>query len=62
MQEQEERAKALEDAIANIQKNYGKGAIMKLGESMAGRGVEVLPMIILTIGSIEYFFCILFVY
>lgn len=43
MQEQEERAKALEDAIANIQKNYGKGAIMKLGESMAGRGVEVLP-------------------
>ena len=43
MQEKDERAKALEDAIANIQKSYGKGAIMKLGESMADHSVEALP-------------------
>lgn len=39
----DEREKALEDAIANIQKSYGKGAIMKLGESMADHSVEALP-------------------
>ena len=39
----DEREKALEDAIANIQKTYGKGAIMKLGESMADHSVEALP-------------------
>ncbi|MBQ7916018.1 MAG: recombinase RecA [Firmicutes bacterium] len=40
---QDERTKALENAIAKIQKDYGKGAIMKLGESMADHTVEALP-------------------
>ncbi len=38
----EERKKALEAAIAQIEKNYGKGSIMKLNESHV-TAVEVIP-------------------
>ncbi|MCL4424788.1 MAG: DNA recombination/repair protein RecA, partial [Firmicutes bacterium] len=37
-----EKEKALEMAVANIEKQFGKGAIMKLGES-ARLQVEVIP-------------------
>lgn len=38
-----EREKALELAIGQIEKRFGKGAIMKLGESAARPAVEVIP-------------------
>ena len=37
-----ERQKALEAAISQIQKSYGQGAIMKLGESV-NMNVETIP-------------------
>ena len=40
---QDERQKALEAAIGKIQKDYGQGAIMKLGDSMAQMNVEAIP-------------------
>ncbi|OAT86694.1 recombinase RecA [Desulfotomaculum copahuensis] len=38
-----ERQKALETALANIEKHFGKGSIMKLGEASARLNVEVIP-------------------
>ncbi|MBQ7064186.1 MAG: recombinase RecA [Firmicutes bacterium] len=38
-----ERQKALDEAIAAIQKSYGKGSIMKLGDSLTDHTVEALP-------------------
>jgi recombination protein RecA len=38
-----EREKALSTAIQQIERSYGKGAIMKLGEVAAGREVTVIP-------------------
>lgn len=43
MAQKDERIRALDDAIASIQKAYGKGAIMKLGESMADHTISALP-------------------
>lgn len=37
-----ERQKALDNALAKIEKDFGKGAIMKLGESAARMNVEVI--------------------
>ncbi len=39
----EEKQKALDAAIGNIEKQFGKGAIMKLGESRANMQVETIP-------------------
>lgn len=41
--EGDERVKALEAAIAQIEKNYGKGAIMRLGDDAAKRNVKTMP-------------------
>jgi recombination protein RecA len=38
-----EKDKALSTAIQQIERSYGKGAIMKLGEAVAGREVTVIP-------------------
>ena len=38
-----EKGKALELAIGQIEKRFGKGSIMKLGESAAMSPVEVIP-------------------
>ncbi len=38
-----EKAKALDLALGQIEKQYGKGAIMKLGEERARVAVEVIP-------------------
>ncbi len=38
-----EREKALEVAIGQVEKRFGKGAIMRLGEARAGMEVEVIP-------------------
>lgn len=39
----EEKQKALEAALGNIEKQYGKGSVMKLGESGANMQVETVP-------------------
>lgn len=39
----DERQRALDAAISQIQKNYGQGAIMKLGDSMADMNIDVIP-------------------
>ena len=40
---QDERQKALDAAIGKIQKDYGQGAIMKLGDSISQMNVEAIP-------------------
>ncbi len=39
----EDKQRALEVAIAQIEKQFGKGAVMKLGDSSARMNVEVIP-------------------
>ena len=39
----EEKKKALDAAIAKLEKDFGKGAVMKLGESGAHVAVETVP-------------------
>ena len=39
----EEKQKALEAALGQIEKHYGKGSVMKLGESSTNMQVETVP-------------------
>lgn len=39
----EDKLKALDAALANIEKQFGKGSVMKLGESGANMNVETVP-------------------
>ena len=39
----EEKKKALEAAIAKLEKDFGKGAVMRLGDSSANVAVETVP-------------------
>ena len=39
----EDKLKALDAAIAQIEKQYGKGSVMKLGDSAANMNVESIP-------------------
>ena len=39
----EDKLKALDAAIAQIEKQYGKGSVMKLGDSSASMNVETVP-------------------
>lgn len=39
----EDKLKALDAAIAKIEKDFGKGSIMKLGDSVANMNVEAIP-------------------
>ena len=41
--EKEEKRKALDAAISHIEKQYGKGAVMKLGDPIARMNVETIP-------------------
>ncbi|HEX9377120.1 MAG TPA: recombinase RecA [Actinomycetota bacterium] len=38
-----DREKMLDVALTQIEKQYGKGAVMKLGEHPAGQGISVIP-------------------
>lgn len=40
---EESKRKALDQVLSQIEKQYGKGAIMKLGEEAKDMGVEVIP-------------------
>ena len=39
----ENKKKALESALAQIEKNYGKGSVMKLGDKSAHMNIETVP-------------------
>ena len=39
----DDKLKALDAAITQIEKSYGKGSIMKLGDSKANMNVETVP-------------------
>lgn len=39
----EDKAKALESALAQIEKQYGKGSVMKLGDTAAHMNIETVP-------------------
>ena len=39
----DDKLKALDAAIAQIEKQYGKGSVMKLGDSSASMNVETIP-------------------
>jgi recombination protein RecA len=39
----EDKLKALDAAVANIEKQFGKGSVMKLGDAGAGMNVETVP-------------------
>ncbi len=41
--EQNERLKALDAAISQIEKQHGKGSVMKLGDSKANMNIETIP-------------------
>lgn len=41
--EKQDKLKALEAAVSQIEKQYGKGSIMKLGDNSARMNVEVVP-------------------
>lgn len=43
MVKDENKLKALESAISQIEKNYGKGAVMKLGDQSAHMNIETVP-------------------
>lgn len=45
----EEKIKALESVLVEIEKQYGKGAIMKLGDSAGTQDMEVIPSGCLTL-------------
>ena len=39
----QEKLKALDQVLAQIEKHYGKGAIMKLGDAAANVDIDVIP-------------------
>ena len=39
----EDKLKALDGALAQIEKQFGKGSVMKLGDSTANMNVETVP-------------------
>ncbi len=49
--EKDDRSKALDTAISQIHKQFGNGAIMRLGERPAGSGVEIIPSGSLTLDA-----------
>ena len=48
---QAEKLKALEHALADLDKQYGKGAVMKLGEAADSRNIAVIPTGCLTLDA-----------
>ena len=41
--EKEDKLKALDAALAQIEKQFGKGAVMKLGDPATQMNVETIP-------------------
>ena len=49
---QEDKLKALDAALAQIEKQFGKGSVMKLGDSGANMNIETVPT-----GSLKFGHC-----
>ena len=45
----DDKRKALDAAIAQIEKQYGKGSVMKLGDSNANMNIDVIPTVSLSL-------------
>ena len=43
MVKDQNKLKALESALAQIEKQYGKGSVMKLGDTSAHMNIETIP-------------------
>ena len=41
--ERDDKLRALDAAVAQIEKQYGKGSVMKLGDSSANMNIETIP-------------------
>jgi recombination protein RecA len=41
--EKDDRRRALDTAISQVEKQFGKGSVMRLGERPAGAGIQVIP-------------------
>lgn len=41
--QKDQKLKALDEAISRIEKEYGKGALMRLGDTAAGHNIETIP-------------------
>ena len=41
--DREQKLKIIDDAIAGIEKTYGKGSIMKLGDGVVVNDIEAIP-------------------
>ena len=39
----DDKIRALESALAQIEKQYGKGSVMKLGETQSNMNIETVP-------------------
>ena len=48
---QEQKLKALEHALADLDKQYGKGAVMKLGDAASTQNIPVIPTGCLTLDA-----------
>jgi len=48
---QEEKLKALEHALADLDKQFGKGSVMKLGADSVNRDIPVIPTGCLTLDA-----------
>ncbi|MBE5768957.1 MAG: recombinase RecA [Clostridiales bacterium] len=49
--QQEEKLKALEHALADLDKQFGKGSVMKLGETVTGQAIPVIQTGCLTLDA-----------
>ena len=58
----QEKLKALDVALTQIEKAYGKGAVMKLGDSGANMNIEVVPTgshpLMMIFSQSPYFSCV----
>ena len=50
----DDKLKALDAAIAQIERQYGKGSVMKLGDNSANMNVETVPTGSLSLDTVSY--------
>ena len=55
--DREGKLAALNNAVAAIEKNYGKGSIMKLGDSGANIDIEAIPTGSISLDGIRCWWC-----
>ena len=50
----EDKLKALDAALAQIEKQFGKGSVMKLGESGVNMNIETVPTGSISLDTVSY--------